>query len=116
MTTWLEKLVKILALGFDTSIEAEQRSAFAVATDLAAKYRLSLARAYLRVERSMPESFEYLETKRTAAGVAVFVAEADAEAAAPWDASLEDYPGNRRALEAMLSCTVRPLPRRSRVR
>ena len=113
MTPWLDKLVKILALGLDTRIEPEQRAAMSVATELAAKHRLSLGTAYRRIERSMPGSYEFLEAKRTAAGLASFVGESDPEPPPQaWDADLAHYPGNRRAMEAMLSCTVRPLSRR----
>ena len=111
MATWLDKLVKVLALGFDTRVEPERRSAMVVAAELAAKHRLSLGSAYLRIERSMPDGFNYLETKRAAAGMADLAAEADIEVSAE---PLDHYPGNRRALEAMLSCTVRPLSRRTR--
>ena len=114
MAKWLDKLAKILALALDTRVEPEQRAALAVATDLAAKHELSLGRAYLRIERSMPGTFGYLESKREAAGVAGFVADDDLEPqAATWDADIAPYPGNRAALEAMLSCTVRPLRARS---
>lgn len=117
MTAWLDKLVKILALGLDTRIEPEQRAAMVVAADLAARHQLSLGRAYLRIERTMPDTFKYLEAKRAAAGVASFVADADAERQPDlWDAELAHYPGNRRAFEAMLSCTVRPVGRRGRAR
>lgn len=117
MTTWLDKLVKVLALGLDTRIEPEQRAAMEVAADLAAKHQLSLGRAYLRIERNMPDTFKYLEAKRAAAGLASFIADGDAEKRPDsWDAELDHYPGNRQALEAMLCCTVRPLSRRSRAR
>ena len=113
MTAWLDKLVKILALGFDTRIEPEQKAALVVAADLAAKHNLTLGRAYSRIERSRPDVFKYLEAKRAAAGITGLRAEDDASAVAqPWDASLERYDGNRTALEAMLSCTVRPMARR----
>ena len=111
MTKWLDKLAKVLALALDTRVEPEQRAALAVATDLAAKHELSLGRAYLRIERNMPSIFRYLESKREAAGLAGFVADEDIEPpqAAIWDADVAHYPGNRAALEAMMSCTVRPL-------
>ena len=115
MTTWLDKLVKVLALGLDTRIEPEQQAAFIIATDLAARHHLSLGRACLLIERSMPDTFRYLEAKRAAAGLPSFVTEDDADMPAePWDANLDHYPGNRRALEAMLSCTIRPYSQRRR--
>ena len=85
-----------------------------VAAELAAKHQHTLGQAYLRIERSMPETFRYLEIKRVAAGLDSVVAAGDVEMRAePWEAPLR-YSGNIHALEAMLSCTVRPLSRRSR--